>query len=157
MTETQVLLIAFIAVFGFGGYKLSGFVKKMLDDYSTKIKDKILESERLKKDAVLAYDEVNEKMKNIEKTIEKMNTEQKQKIEEIKKKFDADLKKSIENMVKANKSRMEIDREDIVEKIRDSLQLLVVKSIKKYSSQTKTADLLQDDIFDKIDTKKMFE
>ena len=157
MTETQVLFIAFIAVFGFGGYKLSGFVKKMLDDYSTKIKDKILESERLKKDAVLAYDEVNEKMKNIEKTIEKMNEEQKQKVIEIRKKFNDDLEKSIDNMLKSSKNRMAIDREEIVKKIRNSLQFLVVKSIKKYSSQTKTADLLHDDIFDKIDTKKMFE
>ena len=79
MNESYILIACFIITFGFIGYKVSGFIKKMLDRYSEEVSNKIAESEKIKIEAVNEFDKAQKKMDELNDNIVQL----KRKAEEI--------------------------------------------------------------------------
>ena len=160
MTETHILVIGFVLTFGFLGYKLAGFVKKILDDYAKKISAKIDESELLKNNSVKLLDDAKKKEKNIENEIEKMKQSADKTILEIKEKFENETDKMITNFISNSEQRIKSDNEELIEDIKEKIKKHIEQTIeqivnKNISQEQKDNSIAK--IIAKIDFKKLLE
>ena len=125
ITETTVLIACFGITFCFIGYKLSFLVKNKLDSYIQGIADKIKKSENIKIEAIKELEQVNNKNKLLQQTLERMNKDAKNKIEEINENLEEKLNNIIERMIIDHKKKIQNEKEEIITAYTENMKNII--------------------------------
>ena len=159
MTEIGILTLCFVFTFGLLGYKLSGFVAKILDNYSKKIEDDINYSERLKKQAIYALDNVRKEENDIDSAIKDMESEYIEKQISLEKHIKEKMDKSVEKIMLSHKNKMQNDYDELLEMTKTSIITSILSCVDGYIKANLNVKQVNDaklKMLMKVNFKKLF-
>ena len=141
INETIVLFLCFVITFGFIGYKLAGFIKTKLDNYSRKIADEINYSEKLKFEAVKLLDDAKKQESFLDDKLIKMQDDAKKKMQEIKDSFNLKLKEITEKYKSENAKKIELETNNKLIDFEMQIKSMIEKIVMQYVSTISKDDM----------------
>lgn len=161
ISETTILWLCFLITFGFLGFKLAGFVKKMLDNYILNIDKKINDSENLKIKAINTFEEAKNDLDALSVVLDKNNKETDAKIAAISKKFEDKVEKSLSKLADENEKQMQYEKKIIIDNAKTQMQNIISSLVKEILYKEEDTDENKTTIMKKsivkVEFKKLLE
>ncbi|GEM_PF-6763434 len=159
ISETTILWLCFLITFGFLGFKLTGLVKKTLDNYALKIDKRINDSENLKIKAINTLEKAKSDLNSLNIVIDKNNKETDLKMMQMNKKFEEKIEKMISKMTEENEKQQQYEMEIMVNDAKEQIKNIVssvVKDLLNEEVDKNNGTAMQKSVV-KVDFKKLLE